>query len=281
MTSPGRVGPLVVVIALITFMGVAADGADTLIATPGLLKSSEGRPLGNNFGHVAEVVVGDRDVVIGKVGFLGRVEEDARVSWVIFEDEQNSLPVFRTEVSNLRADGERRWIDSGEFPERFVLRAGARYWIGFIVDGPPGAVTFFYNDTFPPPGVGQTLTLNGLTLPLEHAANPRGRNADTARIAIGSSTAQLGVRIFPYHGDLVLKPITSITVTPDGIRLTIPLVPLRNIGVAYSADLSPGSWIELGNFFARDGHGEFVDPDLTRQSRPRGYYRAILRPKSP
>ena len=55
----------------------------------------------------------------------------------------------------------------------------------------------------------------------------------------------------------------------------------RNIGVEYSPDLSPGSWIELGNFFLADGVWAFTDPDSVRLARPSGYYRAFLRPVVP
>ena len=61
-------------------------------------------------------------------------------------------------------------------------------------------------------------------------------------------------------------------------RLAIEPVAGRNIGVEYSTDLTPGSWIELGNFFDVEGEGVFVDPDPTRHARPFGYYRAFLRP---
>jgi hypothetical protein len=82
---------------------------------------------------------------------------------------------------------------------------------------------------------------------------------------------------------LDLGPITSIALTPDGLRLaTLPVHFLRNIGVEYSPDLSPGSWIDLGNFFLSDGGIMiFLDPDPVRRSRPSGYYRAFLRPEVP
>ena len=60
---------------------------------------------------------------------------------------------------------------------------------------------------------------------------------------------------------LQISAVFSISFTPDGLRLMLPpigrlgplVLPLvnfdRDIGVEYSPDLSPGSWIELGNFF--------------------------------
>jgi hypothetical protein len=89
------------------------------------------------------------------------------------------------------------------------------------------------------------------------------------------------------------SPISSISLTPDGLRLTLPPIILfghlalpptrfgRQFGVEYSPDLSPGSWIELGNFFPVEGLWVFTDPDRVRLARPSGYYRAFLRPIVP
>ena len=85
-----------------------------------------------------------------------------------------------------------------------------------------------------------------------------------------------------YVFDLPAKTIGGIrSISTDGdVRcLTIPPAFGRDIGVEYSSDLSPGSWIELGNFFFEvNSEGIFIDPDPTRTSRPTGYYRAFLRP---
>ena len=76
-----------------------------------------------------------------------------------------------------------------------------------------------------------------------------------------------------------LRPISSISLAPAGLRLTTRPVFFRRVGVEYSPDMSPGSWIELGNFFASaDGVMEFTDPDPVRLARQSGYYRAFLRP---
>ncbi|MFP6895702.1 MAG: hypothetical protein VCA38_03810 [Roseibacillus sp.] len=76
--------------------------------------------------------------------------------------------------------------------------------------------------------------------------------------------------------------ITSISFTPGGLRLTITHPELcRRVGIEYSPSMSPGSWIELGNFFKVDGVWAFTDPDLIRLARPVGYYRAFLRPDLP
>jgi hypothetical protein len=82
---------------------------------------------------------------------------------------------------------------------------------------------------------------------------------------------------------LDLGPISSIVLTPAGLHLTIPPVfLLRSIGVEYSPDLSPGSWIELGNFsFSGNAMLEFTDFDPGRKANPSGNYRSILRPTEP
>jgi hypothetical protein len=78
-----------------------------------------------------------------------------------------------------------------------------------------------------------------------------------------------------------LGQITSITRTPGGLQLTMPAAPGRRIGIEYSPDLTPGSWIELGNFFDQGQEVMFIDPDLLRRTRPAGFYRAFLRPLLP
>ena len=78
-----------------------------------------------------------------------------------------------------------------------------------------------------------------------------------------------------------LEPISSITRDDTTIRLTIPLAFRRQIGVEYSPDLSPGSWIGLGNVFEADGVGVFEDSDSVRLGREHAYYRAFLRPLAP
>ncbi|MFP6895703.1 MAG: hypothetical protein VCA38_03815 [Roseibacillus sp.] len=86
---------------------------------------------------------------------------------------------------------------------------------------------------------------------------------------------------FTVVGSPVTKPlaITSISFTPAGLRLKIPWPTFgQRVGIEYSPSMSPGSWIELGNFFPANGDLVFTDPDLIRLARPAGYYRAFLRP---
>jgi len=73
--------------------------------------------------------------------------------------------------------------------------------------------------------------------------------------------------------------IESINLLPNGtLRLKIPIAIGRDIGLEYSRDLQPGSWIELGNFFESNGEATFVDTDFFRLDRGSGFYRAFLRP---
>ena len=80
-----------------------------------------------------------------------------------------------------------------------------------------------------------------------------------------------------------LAPIKSVTRAADGsLRITVAPTFRRSIGIEFSPDLSPGSWIELGNFFEVAGDDSaFVDTDEQRISRSRAYYRAFLRPFVP
>ncbi len=78
-----------------------------------------------------------------------------------------------------------------------------------------------------------------------------------------------------------LEDIISITSTPSGYHLVMPRARGRLVGVEYSEDLSPHSWIELGNFSVLNGVLQFIDPDPVRAHRRSGYYRAFLRPSVP
>ena len=95
-----------------------------------------------------------------------------------------------------------------------------------------------------------------------------------------SSTTRTGaVHVFDPTVDTI-PHLSSISKSGESILVTIPPAFGLRIGVEYSPDLSPGSWIELGNFFDR-GASEwiFVDSDPVRCARASGYYRAF--PRSP
>ncbi len=72
--------------------------------------------------------------------------------------------------------------------------------------------------------------------------------------------------------------ITSLTRTENNLVISIPPVFDYAVGIEYSQDFSPGSWIELGNFFDGGTESVFIDPDSTRVGRREGYYRAFRRP---
>ena len=91
---------------------------------------------------------------------------------------------------------------------------------------------------------------------------------------------------YPAIGvDPALRPsISLVSLMPAETRLTIPLslgTVGRNIGVEYSPDMSPGSWIDLGNFFSDGSSWQFIDRDAVRQARRTAFYRAFLRPEQP
>ena len=72
--------------------------------------------------------------------------------------------------------------------------------------------------------------------------------------------------------------VTSIRLMPGmDVLLTAPYVRQRRVGIEFSPDLSPGSWVELGNFRSIDGVNVFLDQDISRSDREAGFYRAFLR----
>ena len=102
--------------------------------------------------------------------------------------------------------------------------------------------------------------------------------------SVSSSDALFDVRLVSRTtstGPTSPTSISSIERISDRIRLTSFSDPCLQIGVEYSPDLSPASWIELGNFFPDGAKLTFIDPDPIRTARPKGYYRAFLRPSPP
>ena len=84
----------------------------------------------------------------------------------------------------------------------------------------------------------------------------------------------------PWPSWLILcRILSSISATPGGLRIGLPTVPGREVGIEYSSDLSLGSWIDLGNAFQIErSELAFLDSDPARKSLAAGYYRAFLRP---
>ena len=134
------------------------------------------------------------------------------------------------------------------------------------------------------PNLGQTLDFSGANLV---GANLSSLNLEQLRFdqTIFSESTVFPSNFDPFahpglilRPDQVLQPISSIFRTPTGqFRITMPPVYGRRIGIEYSPDMSSESWIELGNFDLEGSEAVFVDPDLVRQSRNAGYYRAFLR----
>jgi hypothetical protein len=81
----------------------------------------------------------------------------------------------------------------------------------------------------------------------------------------------------------VLPPpaITGLHFESGTLQFTAPAIPGRRLALSYSPDLEAFSWIDLGNFVEIDGILSFTDPDPFRLARPKGYYRAFLRPLTP
>ena len=77
------------------------------------------------------------------------------------------------------------------------------------------------------------------------------------------------------------EPIPELTISRSGPDVVLSWPATSQPGVEYSPDMSPGSWIELGNFSPADGVWTFTDSDPVRTARPSGYYRAFLRPEVP
>ena len=103
------------------------------------------------------------------------------------------------------------------------------------------------------------------------AAGVNGDQGDNSLPQAGAAYA------FAFDSAETIRPLTSITRTPSGLRVTLPPGSGRVIGIEYSPDMSAGSWVELGNFFPRDCDLVFVDPDIVRLGRKPGFFRAFLR----
>lgn len=95
------------------------------------------------------------------------------------------------------------------------------------------------------------------------------------------STADSGAAYLFSRCPPALSPISMMTPTADGWRLSIRRSRGRQIGVEYSPDLAAGSWVDLGNFFGSGNLLAFTDADAVRAGREVGYYRAFLRPETP
>ena len=117
-------------------------------------------------------------------------------------------------------------------------------------------------------GFAESLALSGRSVIVGAYARPFGPE----QFAAG------GIHVFAPAAAETAGQISSISRRALFTEVSMPIPFGRLVGVAYSTDLAPESWIELGNFFERDGKLVFQDPDLVRLARSRGYYRAFLRP---
>lgn len=113
-----------------------------------------------------------------------------------------------------------------------------------------------------------------IAAPGEDSSSPalNGNEGDNSLSASGAVFVFGSADVFPSI------PLSSVRRRPEGVHLTVRAMPSQIVGVEYSPDLSPGSWIDAGNFLQIDGQGHFLDADPDRLARKNGFYRAFLRP---
>jgi len=167
-----------------------------IIETPGDYGQSLVVPSGlPTWGSLAKVVVGASPVEINSIGVFGEVLlPSTRISWVIYEDSQGSLPVYRSN-STILSPTSSQWFDSVA-PFSFTLQPDRIYWIGALVDRAQGGFRLYFNGQ----PFSVAISQNGLTLPASEGfgstANIRN-SFDSPTIDIdGGGSGQLAIRLF-------------------------------------------------------------------------------------
>jgi hypothetical protein len=122
---------------------------------------------------------------------------------------------------------------------------------------------------------GYSVALSGIT------AVCGARYEDGDGIDEDANSATLSGAAFVFMERILPLAIRLVEVVPSGLKLVVPMIPDDPVGVEYSPDMSPGSWIDLGNFFFFCGQLAFIDQDSARASQPSGFYRAFMRPVEP
>ena len=124
---------------------------------------------------------------------------------------------------------------------------------------------------------GWSVALSGATLVVSaHEEDSSATGIDGPGASNGTPRSGAAYVFAPPRGRLfVLKEFTREN---GETRLTVPRMLGRRIGVEYSPDLTPGSWVDLGNFSNTGRVAKFIDFDLDRSGAERGFYRAFLRP---
>jgi hypothetical protein len=125
------------------------------------------------------------------------------------------------------------------------------------------------------PGEGTVHVLAGETQDLLHATTTNISTGENTHRPLAGAIGTIAA-FSPRSPAESILPISSISLTRDGLQLTMPPAFRRTIGIEYSQDMI--SWIELGNAPNVGGVAIFTDPDPVRLARPMGYYRAFLRP---
>ena len=131
---------------------------------------------------------------------------------------------------------------------------------------------------------------SGLPIDMEVEYGPATIDRDLVRIT-GNGTVRIVISqpgnadyesappiVIEYNTGDQPGPLTVGEVDESEVHLRVPWFTTHRIGVEFSTDLTPGSWIELGNFSLEQGRGVFVDRDMVRLGHGKGYYRAFLRP---
>ena len=109
------------------------------------------------------------------------------------------------------------------------------------------------------------------------ATAPADAGDASSTLAAPNNNAFCAGAVYVYS--LGAPPISSITNSPGGVFLEMPVPCNSTIGVEYSADFSAGSWTEIGEFLdpESDGIGTFTDRDATRRDRDAGFYRGVFK----
>jgi FG-GAP repeat len=188
-----------------------------------------------------------------------------------------------------------------EQPSGTDLPDGSSQNFGEVTVGSYSSLSFTIKNTGTVDLTGLELTMDGTdaaqfavtTEATAPVAGPAGSTMFTVRFtpkSVGVKTAELHLasndddeRSFDITltgaGSLPasLPPIGTVTFTPAGLQLTMPVSVGQSVGVEYSETLSLGSWIDLGNVTVIDGTGSYTDTDAARLGKPHGFYRAVLR----
>ncbi len=142
-------------------------------------------------------------------------------------------------------------------------------------DGPQVPMPNDPSDMVPPlnlrvPSQNVILSETGFGRPQDHLLSTRiPRSAYEIRLLVDGVVME--------HLPIVRPPLPTVSFPREGTAIALPRDSEGVFGVEYSEDLSPGSWIEIGNFFPEGEQWIFIDPDPVRRERRQGFYRLFER----